>query len=136
MPLFNLDQEYEWPEKPEVKKTFQDFVTEDIDNVFFNFTEHAELREVDGREMPVIVEDGRVKPHSAHWEAGAKQNFDTGLYEAYTILYVRVKDYGKKPKIGKYLSLDGGERRLKTFAIRDCEDERGVYRIKMQRIRQ
>lgn len=136
MPLFDLDQEYEWPEKPEVKKTFQDYATEDIDSVFFNATEHAEMREVDGKEVPVVIEDGRVKPHSAHWEAGAKQNFDTGLYEAYWVLYVRVKDYGKKPKIGKILVLDGSTERKRTFVIKDCEDERGVYRMKLQRIRQ
>ena len=46
----------------------------------------------------MIVDDQRLKEHSAHWEAGAKQNFDTGLYTAYTVLYIRVSDYGQSRK--------------------------------------
>ena len=54
------------------------------------------------------MDDQRLKEHNSHWEAGAKQNFDTGLYTASTVLYIRVKDYGPKPKIGKHLVMDKG----------------------------
>ena len=38
-----------------------------------------------------------MREHAAHWEAGAKQNFDTGLYDSYRILYISVEDYGEMP---------------------------------------
>ena len=84
----------------------------------------------------VIVDDQRLKEHSAHWEAGAKQNFDTGLYTAYTVLYIRVSDYGPKPKVGKHLVLDKGTNRQRSYTILNCEEEAGVYRISMERTRQ
>ena len=84
----------------------------------------------------MIVDDQRLKEHSAHWEAGAKQNFDTGLYTAYTVLYIRVSDYGQKPKVGKHLVLDKGTNRQRSYTILNCEEEAGVYRISMERTRQ
>lgn len=76
------------------------------------------------------------EPDSAHWEAGAKQNFDTGLYTAHTILYIRVEDYGPKPKIGKQLVLDKGTKSQRTYTINLCQEESGVYRMTMERTRQ
>lgn len=72
----------------------------------------------------------------AYWEAGAKQNFDTGLYTAHTILYIRVEDYGPKPKIGKRLVLDKGTKSQRTYTINLCQEESGVYRMTMERTRQ
>ena len=73
---------------------------------------------------------------AAHWEAGAKQNFDTSLYTAHTILYIRVEDYGPKPKIGKQLVLDKGTKSQRTYTINLCQEESGVYRMTMERTRQ
>ena len=83
-----------------------------------------------------FLEDDDLREHSAHWEAGAKQNFDTGLYTAHTILYIRVEDYGPKPKIGKQLVLDKGTKSQRTYTINLCQEESGVYRMTMERTRQ
>ena len=84
----------------------------------------------------IVLEDDDLREHSAHWEAGAKQNFDTGLYTAHTILYIRVEDYGPKPKIGKQLVLDKGTKSQRTYTINLCQEESGVYRMTMERTRQ
>ena len=130
-PLFDLTQDYENADQ-EKRRTFKDFASEDISAVFFNGDEHADLRNVDGKDVLVILEKSDVRDHSAHWEAGAKQNFDTGLYNRHIILYIRVEDYGPKPKQGKLLMLD----KKIAYSIQKCDDEGGIYRMTMERVRQ
>ena len=130
-PLFDLAQDYENADQ-EKRRTFKDFASEDISAVFFNGDEHADLHNVDGKDVLVILEKSDVRDHSAHWEAGAKQNFDTGLYNRHIILYIRVEDYGPKPKQGKLLMLD----KKIAYSIQKCDDEGGIYRMTMERVRQ
>ncbi len=136
MALFELKQEQIVPGDPWKRPTFRDCVAADIDHTFFEQSEHAEWRTVDGKEALVILEDVALKERQAHWEAGAKQNFDTGLYTSATTLYIRAADYGPKPKVGKPLVLDKGTNVQRTFSIVNCEEEAGVYRITMERTRQ
>ena len=130
-PLFDLTQDYENADQ-EKKRTFKDFASEDISAVFFNGDEHADLHNVDGKDVLVILEKSDVRDHSTHWEAGAKQNFDTGLYNRHIIMYIRVEDYGPKPKQGKILTLD----KKLAYLIQKCDEESGVYRMTMERTRQ
>lgn len=130
-PLFDLTQDYENADQ-EKRRTFKDFASEDISAAFFNGDEHADLHNVDGKDVLVILEKSDVRDHSAHWEAGAKQNFDTGLYNRHIILYIRVEDYGPKPKQGKLLMLD----KKIAYSIQKCDDEGGIYRMAMERVRQ
>ena len=131
MALFDLVQDYEDADQ-EKRRTFKDFAFSDIGAVFFNGDEHAKEHNVDGKDVLVILEKDDVRDHSAHWEAGAKQNFDTGLYNRHIILYIRVEDYGPKPKQGKLLTLD----KKLTYLIQKCDEESGVYRMTMERTRQ
>ena len=86
MALFELNQKYENAADGWKPPTFKDCVAADISLAFFNGGEHAERRTVDGKECLIVLEESTLKEHSSHWEAGAKQNFDTGLYAAYSIL--------------------------------------------------
>lgn len=116
--------------------TFRDCVASDIDSTFFNQSEHAQWRTVDGKRVLVVLEDVSLTERRAHWEAGVKQNFDIGLYMSCTILYIRTGDYGPKPKVGKQLVLDRGTDQQRTYTIIGCEEEAGVYRMTMERTRQ
>lgn len=136
MALFELKQEYGPEGKPFTPPTFKDCVAVDIDLTFFEQDEHAEWRTVDGKKVLVILEDVALKERQAHWEAGAKQNFDTGLYTSISTLFIRVADYGPKPKIGKPLVMDKGTDVQRTYSIINCEEEAGIYRITMERTRQ
>lgn len=129
MALFEMGSVWKRP-------TFKDCVAADIDLAFFNGDEHAEWHKVDGKDALVVLEENTVKTKRSHWEGGAKQNLDTGLYTAHTILYIRAEDYGPKPKVGKELVLDTGTDHKRTFTIRSCEEESGVYRMTMERVRQ
>lgn len=91
---------------------------------------------MDGVDALIVLEDEDVREHSAHWEAGAKQNFDTGLYTSYRIMYIRVKDYGEMPQSGNLVTLDEGTPWEQLFLLVTCEEEYGVYRMVMERTRQ
>lgn len=118
-------------------KGFKDFVKQEVDTAFFDTDTHAAFLLVDGREMKTILEETDVRQHNTHWEAGAKQNFDTGLYKANLILYLKAEDYGPKPKVGKELVLASREEGWKrTYNILKCEEEDGVYRMTLNRVRQ
>ena len=130
-PLFDLVQDYGNKDQ-EKRRTFKDFANTDISAAFFKVDEHAEEHNVDGKDVLVILDKDDVRDHSAHWEAGAKQKFDTGLYNRHIILYIRVEDYGPKLKQGKILTLD----KKLTYLIQKCDDESGVYRMTMERTRQ
>lgn len=137
MALFELKQDYgNETEGLPPPPTFKDCAAADIDTVFFNGNEHADRHIIDGKDVLVVIVEGGTREHNSHWEAGAKQNFDTGLYTAYTVLYIRVSDYGPKPKVGKHLVLDKGTNRQRSYTILNCEEEAGVYRISMERTRQ
>lgn len=137
MALFELKQDYgNEAEGLPPPPTFKDCAAADIDTVFFNGNEHADRHIIDGKDVLVVIVEGGTREHNSHWEAGAKQNFDTGLYTAYTVLYIRVSDYGPKPKVGKHLVLDKGTNRQRSYTILNCEEEAGVYRISMERTRQ
>lgn len=120
------------------RPTFKDCAAEDITETFFNQDEHACLQNIDGKDVTVILEEYILHERSAHWESGAKQNFDTGLYTSRSILYIQKKDYGPRPKIGKQIIIKdpSDSKRKRTYTIVNCEDESGVYRMKLERTRQ
>lgn len=137
MALFEVIQTTEKPDTQDVEQmTFKMAVAEDVDDIFFDITEHADIHVVDGKEAPVIIEEDKLQEHTSHWENGAKQNFDTGLYESHWIMYIKAADYGPKPKVGKQLVLDDGTKQRRIFKILQCREEAGIFRMIMQRIRQ
>jgi len=111
--------------------TFKQAVAADIENTFFCAQEHADIHTVDGKKMLIVLDENELLERAAHWEGGAKQSFDQGLYQADKLFYVKVKDYGKRPRIGKPLRLDGG-----NYFVTECTEEAGVYAISIQRVRQ
>ena len=97
MALFELKQDTgSGAAAPWAPPTFKDCVAADIDAAFFEENEHADRHTVDGKDVLIVLEDDDLREHSAHWEAGAKQNFDTGLYTAHTILYIRVEGRSRR----------------------------------------
>lgn len=136
MALFELEQEFLGGAEDEHELSFKEAVEEDIDAAFFEADEHAEWHTVNGKKCLIVLEEDILKPYSAHWEAGAKQNFDTGLYTALSILYIKKVDYGRRPKIGVLLTIDQGTKQERLFFIKHFGSESGVYRIELERTRQ
>lgn len=130
--VVDLKQHYGNEEPEEFLLTFKDYAAKDIPDVFFCEDEHAEIHNIDGKDVLVVLREATLKEHNSHWEAGAKQNFDTGLYTAFSVLYIQVKDYGPKPKVGKQLVID----KKRAYSIKACEEESGIYRMTLERTRQ
>ena len=129
--VITIEQVYGTPDEPDKIPVFKDFLPGDVENVFFNLNEFAEMHFVDEKEMPCIVQKPGVLPYDAHWQAGAKQSSDEGLYRADLVLYVKQKDYGPMPKSGKQLTLD----KKRLFKIKECSQKMGVYRMELERVR-
>ena len=131
--MLDVDQNYGEPEPPKPPlPTFKDCVAQDVQTVFFNLNEFAEERYIDDKGLiPCIAQHPGVNERAAHWEGGAKQSFDQGMYKADLLLYVKQKDYGPMPKSDKLITLD----KKRDYKIKSCSLKAGVYRMELERVR-
>lgn len=111
--------------------TFKEAAEQDIDVVFFDDDEFSSFHMIDGKKMRISMDDNELVERSSHWEGGAKQSFDLGVYKAQRLFYVPAADFGPRPKIGKLIMLDGS-----PYTVVSCTEEAGVYAITIQRNRQ
>lgn len=129
--MLDVDQEYGKPSTQKPLPTFKDCVAQDVQNVIFNLNEFAEVRDIDGKEMVCITQHPGVNERAAHWEGGAKQSFDQGMYKADLLLFVKQADYGPMPKQGKRITLD----KKRDYNIKSCSLKAGMYRMELERVR-
>lgn len=126
----DVNQEYGKPDAPKSLPTFKDCVARDVEAVFFNLGEFAEKRYVNGALMPCITQHPGVAERAAHWEGGAKQSFDQGMYMADLLLYVKKADYGPMPRSRTEITLD-----KRNYRVKSCSLKSGVYRIELNEVR-
>jgi hypothetical protein len=105
--------------------SFKDVIRSDIGKVFVNIGEFAEQRLVDGVPMRVIEDANELEERQKSTVANRATD---GTYKAQVLLYIPVEDYGPKPKAGKLLNLDN----RKTFIIRQCTEEGGIYAMTLE----
>nr|DAJ74485.1 MAG TPA: ATP-binding sugar transporter [Caudoviricetes sp.] len=104
------------------RKSFKEILNQDIENVFLNTLEFADIHNVDGKNMPIQIDDNEVIER----EKKAKSNMD-GVYVKQKLIYVKAKDFGPLPAIGRQIMLDG-----KRYLITDSTDEYGIYTITLE----
>ena len=105
-----------------VRKSFKDVLKDDINNTFVNLNEFADIHIVDGKEIPVIIDENEIIER----EKRMKSNMD-GIYVKQKLIYVKAEDFGALPAIGRAIMLDG-----KRYLVTDVVDEQGVYSITME----
>lgn len=105
-----------------VKKSFKDVLKDDVSNTFMNLDEFADTHIVDGKEIPVIIDENEIIER----EKKMKSNMD-GVYVKQKLIYVKADDFGALPAIGRAIMLDG-----KRYIVIDAIDEQGVYSITME----
>ena len=81
--------------------TFKDRVARDLDAVFLNVDEFAELHMVEGKEIPVVMDDDRLTT--------LKKGQILGLVEADMLLMGKVSDFPADMEPGRLLNVDGRE---------------------------
>jgi hypothetical protein len=92
---------------------------------FFNLDEFADLHDIDGQQVPAIIDSDVLKKFSR----GSMQRmpYNDGVYTSETMLFVRESDLGYRPVIGQHLRLDG-----EHYLVTDCTENAGVLEITLE----
>ena len=103
--------------------SFKDCIAADIQNVFLNQDEFAEVHTVDGRPMGVILDDDGLQQRDA-----ARGGVHTdGLYKSRRLIYLSKADYGGRPVPGKALNLDG-----RVWYVVSADEDAGMLTIELE----
>ena len=81
--------------------SFKEQIRKDLDSVFLNLDEFAELRRVEGKRIAVIVDDNQL--------TNLKQGQILGLVNADMLLMGREEDFPANLEPGRLLNVDGRE---------------------------
>lgn len=103
-------------------KSFKDIIKEDISITFINTDEFSDIHNIDGRDMPVQIDDNEIIER----EKKSSSNMD-GVYVKQKLIYVKANDFGALPAIGRQIMLDG-----KRYLVVDSTDEYGIYTITLE----
>ena len=99
--------------------TLKDEITNDIDNVFLNLGDFAEIHLVDGKEILCVLDDESLKTRQGSAEIG--------IDESTLLLFAKVVDLPKKTK-GGFLNIDH-----KQYMIDDWKVNFGMAEIVLHR---
>lgn len=97
---------------------FKDYLARDLE-VFFNLNEFAEMHNIDGREIPAIVDSDITKIRSDN----KYERYD-GIYKGEVTVYVRAKDFTIRPVFGQAMRLDG-----QLYTVVESNEVSGVLEI-------
>lgn len=106
--------------------TFKEAAARDIHNVFLNPDEFAEEHRVNGRPMPVQLDENVLLERDKS-RTGVHQD---GLYRAQRLMFVSASDFGPRPAAGSLLELDG-----RQYKVTACTEEAGMYSIELGALR-
>jgi len=99
---------------------FKETVAADVDNVFFQTDEFAESVIIDGKTVPIVLDNDLLK--------GMTELYAKGLAEGEQFIFIKAKDMFRLPQSGERLTKEG-----KNWFIRDAVSEMGVYGIRIGR---
>ena len=99
---------------------FRDAVAADLDNVFFNEKEFAESVIIDGKPVPIILDNNALQ--------GMSELYAKGLSEGEQFIFIKEKDMHRLPQPGEELTKDG-----KQWYIRHAVSEMGVFGLRIGR---
>lgn len=102
--------------------TFKDIVRRDAENVFMNKDEFAEEHTVDGAKMTIIIDNNEQLEREKRYKA-----LEEGVSQKQVLFYVSAARFGRLPKIGRLLELDG-----KKYKVTDAIREGAIYSISLE----
>lgn len=101
---------------------FKDMVAADVHGVFLNLDEFSETHNVDGKDIPVQIDNNEQIERQKRQAEVAE-----GIFVTQKLIYVSAEDFGPLPRIESVLKLDG-----KTYRVVDAVDEDGIYSITIE----
>lgn len=109
---------------------FKDQVASDIDNIFINTDEFSDMHViVTGNRtlnIPCQIDSNEMIDREKRYQY-KRSLYADGVYLKELLIYVKAKDFGPLPAVGRILHLDG-----KQYIISDAVDEVGIYTISLE----
>lgn len=100
-------------------KSFKDQLEEDFEQTFFNLDEFAEMHTIDGKEIPVVVDNETLL------ELDMGKTVDTdGIFEDDKMFFVQKKDMDSPPVIDQLIDFDG-----ETYPVGKVLEDCGGYTV-------
>jgi hypothetical protein len=96
----------------------RDFFNSDLET-FFNNNEFAEIHNIDGLDVPAIVDSDILKIRSNN----KSEQYD-GVYSGVVAVFVKASDLPERPVFGQHIRLDG-----KLYLVKECNEDMGVLEI-------
>ena len=92
----------------------------DLDDVFFETKEFAENAIIDGKSVPIILDNDALQ--------GKSDVYAMGLAEGEQLIFIKQKDLFRLPQPGEQITING-----KQWYIRHAISNTGVYEIRIGR---
>ncbi|WP_438770045.1 hypothetical protein [Brevibacillus sp. JB24b] len=97
----------------------------DTQTVFFNTEEFAEIHNVDGNDIPIVIDSEEL----IHRKANAV-NPEDGIHDAELLFYVPKSFLTSRPTVDKMLTLDG--KKYRTVSV---SEDFSTYTVALHRAR-
>lgn len=83
-------------------KTFAEQMEKDFADTFFNLSEFAQLHSIDGKQIPVVVDNNTLLALNLDKDA-----YSDGIYEDAKLFFVLKEDLENEPVVGQIMEFDG-----------------------------
>lgn len=102
--------------------TLKEMIADDIQTVFLNMDDFAEIHDVNGTEMKAVIDEINAEERNLKT---SDHIIGDSIFEKYWKVYVDAEDYGEKPNAGREIfRLDGMPCR-----VLEVDEEMGMYVI-------
>lgn len=102
--------------------TLKEMIADDVQKVFLNMDDFADIHNVDGTEMKAVVDEINADERNLKT---SDHIIGDSIFERYIKLYVDIEDYGDKPYVGRTtFTLDG-----EYYRVLEVDEEMGMYVI-------
>ncbi|NLT94862.1 MAG: hypothetical protein GXW85_04900 [Clostridia bacterium] len=98
--------------------SLRDYFFSDL-SVFLNLEEFAEIHNINGVDVPAIVDSDTYKILSNN----KSERFD-GIYSGEVAIFVKACDLPHRPVFGEHLRLDD-----KLYLVKECNENMGILEI-------
>lgn len=100
-------------------RSFKDQLEKDFDNTFFNLNEFAEIHDIDGKKVPIVVDNETL----LQLNLGKTADSD-GIFQDNRMFFVLKKYLDYEPVIGQIMEFDG-----EPYQIGNVLEDFGGYTI-------
>lgn len=99
--------------------SFKEQLERDFDNIFFNLNEFAELHDIDGKKIPIVVDNETL----LRMNLGKTADSD-GIFQDNKMFFVQKKNLDYEPVIDQIMEFDG-----ESYQVENVLEDLGGYTI-------